>query len=295
MTASLDQVARLNRASMDPSNPLAYLPWPSTGSLESDPGWDVDLPTPLGAVIPERRCRGLLAKSLACHLMATGIAFERELQAGLCDHLARLDPGSAEYEYIHHEMIEESRHSQMFGRFLSLLPDVPRDDGLVSATLAAIDLSEAARNHPELLFLAALAGEEPIDRLQRLLIRSNELPELLHQISRTHVREEARHMAYARWALRTKLPTVGPKRRRRLELLAPSLLLDTGWLMIVPPPAVLEANKVVLTEHNVDLLVGLTHEITSGLWGFCDQLGIVTRTAERLREQWRPKSAFHTR
>ena len=94
-------------------------------------------------------------------------------------------------------MIEEAQHSLIFHEFV-------RRTGLATQPPRILGVGERlvigfARRFPELFFFFVLAGEDPIDYTQREMLQSGrELHPLIERISRIHVTEEARHMAFAR-------------------------------------------------------------------------------------------------
>ena len=65
----------------------------------------------------------------------------------------------------------------------------------------------AARRFPALFFVFVLGGEDPIDHVQRTVLRSGrEIPPIFKRIMQIHVTEEARHLCFARQYLRARVP-----------------------------------------------------------------------------------------
>jgi len=59
-----------------------------------------------------------------------------------------------------------------------------------------------SRLFPPLFFVGVLAGEDPVDHLQRLQLQGDrELHPLVERIMRIHITEEARHLSFARHLL----------------------------------------------------------------------------------------------
>lgn len=54
--------------------------------------------------------------------------------------------------------------------------------------------------------MAVLAGEEPVDYVQKRHLRSETIHPLVERIMRIHVVEEARHVSYARGVVKTWSP-----------------------------------------------------------------------------------------
>jgi hypothetical protein len=91
---------------------------------------------------------------------------------------------------------------------------------------------------PEMFFLHVLSGEEPIDFLQRRLLRdSTDLHPLLRRLTEIHVLEEARHVCFAREYLRRNVPQLGAIRRGILRAQAPFIFAGSATLMLRPHPA----------------------------------------------------------
>jgi hypothetical protein len=170
--------------------------------------------------------------------MRVGVEFERVLKLGLLELAGALPPGSAEQRYAYHELIEEAQHSLMFSEFLRRAklaatlhtPPLP-------ARLAPIRdrIPGSARWFPELFFVFVLAGEDPIDHVQRAALASRrELHPLLRRIISIHVTEEARHVAFARSYLAEHVPALSPARRRALAVAAPVILAIMARMILTP-------------------------------------------------------------
>jgi hypothetical protein len=90
-----------------------------------------------------------------------------------------------------------------------------------------------------------LGGEDPIDHVQRTVLRSGRpIHPLLERIMRIHVTEEARHLSFARQYLRTRVPELGPVRRRLLAYQAPVILALMAQLMMRPSPQLVRAYSI---------------------------------------------------
>jgi hypothetical protein len=141
-----------------------------------------------------------------------GWQFESVLKRGLLEFARRLPLDAPEFRYCYHEVIEEAQHSLFFHEFV-------RRTGLDVRSPRILGVGERqvigfGRRFPELFFFFVLAGEDPIDYSQRAMLRSGRtLHPLVERISRIHVTEEARHIAFARHFLRRNVPKLrGPKR-----------------------------------------------------------------------------------
>ena len=146
---------------------------------------------------------------IGLHMIATfariGWQFESVLKRGLLEYALRLPENAPEFRYCYHEVIEEAQHSLIFHEFV-------QRTGLATKPPWILGVGDRlvlrfARRFPELFFFFVLAGEDPIDYTQREMLQSGEeLHPLIERISRIHVTEEARHIAFARHYLRRNVP-----------------------------------------------------------------------------------------
>jgi hypothetical protein len=146
------------------------------------------------------------------------------------------------------------------------------------------------RLFPELFFVFVLGGEDPIDFVQRSVLRSQrDLHPLLERIMRIHVTEEARHLSFARHYLRRNVPQLGWLRRQVLGVGAPFILGTMAAIMLRPSPEVIrtyDIPKPVIREaysHNPasrQYVVDSLRKVRE----LCVELGIVTPLSKQL---WR--------
>jgi hypothetical protein len=171
--------------------------------------------------------------------MKIGVQFESVLKRGLLEFVERLPNGSPEFRYAYHELIEEAQHSLMFQEFVNR-------SGLDIRGLSAFDRFMArrvigfARRFPELFFFFVLGGEDPIDHVQRTVLRSGrDIHPLLRRIMQIHVTEEARHLCFARQYLRERVPRLVFFRRNALAMRVPVILAVMAQMMMRPSPAII--------------------------------------------------------
>jgi hypothetical protein len=167
--------------------------------------------------------------------MKAGLQFENVLKRGLLEYAFGLPDGSPEFRYVYHEVIEEAQHSLMFQEFVNRAgletPGLPWDMRLGSRRVVGL-----ARRFPAMFFVFVLGGEDPIDHVQRTVLRSDkEIHPLLERIMRIHVTEEARHLSFARSYLRTNVPKLSGWQRRAMALEAPVVLATEASVMLRPP------------------------------------------------------------
>lgn len=168
-------------------------------------------------------------------MWAVAISFEWGLQYGLLGMAAQLEPGSPLWRYVYHEIVEEARHSLMFQEFIRQTGFAVSPMQMTHWGRLADDMAEFGRTSPELLLLCAISGEFPGDHVQRLLVGDSGLHPLIHDVSRIHIAEEARHLSFARVYLLRSVALLGDRPRRRLEHHAPHLILQFADRILTPP------------------------------------------------------------
>jgi hypothetical protein len=165
--------------------------------------------------------------------MRTGWQFESVLKRGLLEYALRLPDDAPEFRYCYHEVIEEAQHSLFFHEFVrrsGLHARSPRIVGLADRQVIGF-----ARRFPELFFFFVLSGEDPIDYAQRQMLQSGrQLHPLVERISRIHITEEARHMAFARHFLRRNVPRLRAPKLCLLRLRTAVVMKVASMLMTRP-------------------------------------------------------------
>jgi len=283
----------------------ADIPWddPEYAIDREDPRWELSCDDPLGATDWYRALPQPLRARIGLHTVATfakiGVQFENVLQRGLLEFAWRLPNQSAEFRYAYHEVIEEGQHSLMFQEFVNRTGfDIP---GLPAwQRIGARRVVGHARRFPALFFVFVLGGEDPIDHVQREMLRSGrEIHPLLRRIMQIHVTEEARHLCFARHYLRRTVPTLGFVQRTVLAIGAPLILGQMAQLMLrVSPQIVREYRipKAVLDEayRKSPLAQRNRLEALAKVRALCDELGIVTPWSRPLWQRagiWAPRPA----
>ncbi|HZR79675.1 MAG TPA: diiron oxygenase [Candidatus Binatia bacterium] len=261
-----------------------------------DPHWQLDADDPLGATEWYRSRDPRVRSAIGLHMVATfmkiGLQFESVLKRGLLEFAWRLPNGAPEFRYVYHEVIEEAQHSLMFQEFVNRTGfDVP---GLAGwQRVGSRIVVRFARTFPELFFLFVLGGEDPIDHVQRVMLRKrDDVHPLLRRISQIHVTEEARHLSFARLYLRRHVPRLSPTRMRWLRVRTPLILGQMSQNMMRPSREVIALHgipKAVLREayDRNPVHRQRTAEAVAKVRELCRELGIITPPTERL---WK---AFH--
>jgi hypothetical protein len=246
-----DLVAKLSRMSVTKHyDAYADVPWddPAYRLDPVDPIWHLDDHHPLGATAWYKAQPIDVQRRIGLHLvvcaMHTGVHFENVLTRGLLEFAILLPNGAPEFRYAYHEAIEESHHSLMFREFVNRSGLDPGDLGMLVRT-GGRRVVRMARRFPELFFIFVLGGEDPIDYVQRTILRSNrEVHPLLRRMMQIHITEEARHLCFARAYLRERVPRLGFVRKRVLSIAAPFVLGTMARRMLDPPGPVARAYRI---------------------------------------------------
>lgn len=267
-----------------------------------DPRWEFGDDDMLGRTAwYKSQPQGVRAR-IGLHVMANfmkiGLDFENVLKRGLLEFAMTLPNGAPEFRYAYHEVIEEAQHSLMFQEFVNRT-------GFDLAGIAwwqkigARQVVRFGRTFPELFFVFVLAGEDPIDHVQRQALRSGRpMHPLLKRIMQIHVTEEARHLCFARHYLREHAASMSPFKRFVLSRRAPFIVAVMAQMMMRPssqivkaygiPREVIEEAYTKNREHRARTL-----EALSKVRDLLVEVGVVTPASERL---WRwlriwPKTA----
>ena len=249
-------IDRLSRQSITPGKHFdAYVdvPWddPSYAIDPDDPRWELGEDDPLGATEWYRSQPQHIRARLGLHSivakMKVGLQFESVLKRGLLEYTAELPDESPEFRYAYHEVIEEAHHSLMFQEFVNrCAPHGLRVKGINRLVkFGARNVIRMGRRSPALFFVFVLGGEDPIDHVQRTVLRSGrELHPLTERIMRIHVTEEARHLSFARHYLKREVPRMNVVRRRLLALRVPFILGQMAGMMLRPTPEIVKAYRI---------------------------------------------------
>ena len=259
-----------------------------------DPRWQLPDDHPLGATDWYRAqppgTRSRIGLNMSAGFCYTGRIFEGVLSRGLLRFAATQPHNSLEYRFAYHEVIEEAHHSLMFQEFVNRtglpVPVVNADFIQATSTVA-----EYGTTFPELLFIYALGGEDPIDYVQRegYRKRSDRHP-LIQRISQIHIVEEARHVAFARSYLRLNVPKLSDAKRTEMSLAVPGILGVLSSLMMQPPEHIIETYGI--PPHVIDEAFtnnpahrNLVVASLSKIRALCEELGLMTAEATQLWEQ----------
>jgi hypothetical protein len=253
-----------------------------------DPRWELDAASSTLAATAWYRglpqpTRARLGLHTVCSHMRIGLEFENVLSRGLLQFAVTLPDGAPEFRYAYHELIEESQHTLIFREFLNRagLPTAGVGGFGPLAHLGASRVARLGRQFPELFFIFVLGGEDPIDHVQRGVIRSGrDVHPLVRRVMQIHITEEARHLCFAREYLREHVPALSTRRRQVLMVAAPSILAGMAQMMMRPPLDVVRPYGIpdaVIAEAYTrnPRFHARTHEALSKVRELCAELDIL--------------------
>lgn len=213
-----------------------------------DPRFELAPDSPMGATdwyrsLPQATRAELGLRSIVANMKA-GLQFESILKRGLLEFAFELPDGAPEFRYVYHEVIEEAQHSLMFQEFVNRsgleAPGLTWD-----MRLGARFVIGMGRRFPALFFVFVLGGEDPIDHVQRSVLRSGrDIHPLLERIMRIHVTEEARHLSFARQYLRHTVPELPRWKRGVMSMVAPGILGVMASVMMRPSSDVVRRYRI---------------------------------------------------
>jgi hypothetical protein len=224
-------------------NPYTDIDWesPEFAVTDDDPRWILPASDPLGrhpwyqAQPEERKIK--IGMWRQANVAKVGTHFESILIRGLMNYTFRLPNGSPEYRYCLHESVEECNHTMMLQEMVNRVgadvPGMPRLLRLISPLVPLV-----AGPLPVAFFIGVLAGEEPLDRTQKDVLREGKsLHPVMERVMAIHVAEEARHISFAHEYLRKRLPHLTPMRRFWISLYYPLIMRILCQAIVVPPKA----------------------------------------------------------
>ncbi len=273
--------------------------WPEADSPDAlidptDPRWTLSDVDPFAASewyrtkSPDVQARLGLIRMASC--LKTGWHFENLLQQGLLHRALYLPDGSEEFRYVLHEVIEESQHTLMFNEFVNRSGAPVR--GMARWLRLAVEqlVPRVSISDPAFFFVMVLGGEDPIDCLQRKMLANGGGHPLLEQIMRIHIAEEARHISYARSALKKYVPRLPGWRRHLLSVTVPIVLGIMVRLMVRPTGDLVRAGvpwPVIRDSYRTDAGTALFAECAAKPRVLARELGLMTPLGERVWKRFR--------
>jgi hypothetical protein len=233
-TPELPLVRQLTTNSDPYRDPLARVRW---GELSVDQYW---LPPEAASLygLPQyeqldERARRLLSQYEFFGVIRSGLWFEALFMQRLTARLSRELP-LARHAYLLHEVREEAGHSLMFLKLMEA-SDLPLPDLHRARPRALERLGRWLSVDGALFWIAVLIGEDLPDKLNRHIRQQPEgtVNEAIRDVCLMHMIDEARHVAYARKTVETRLAAAGALQRRLMAPLVQRLFaafVDTAFL-----------------------------------------------------------------
>jgi hypothetical protein len=151
-----------------------------------------------------------LSKHEVASVASVGLWFEILLMQMLLKDVYRSDPTDPRTHFALTEIADECRHTTMFGRSIGRF-GVPAYGPRPQIRRLAKIFPLIARGAGA--YASILIGEEPVDRWQREQMNDERIQPMVRMVSRIHVLEEARHVAFAREELEKSVARMGRTER----------------------------------------------------------------------------------
>ena len=181
--------------------------------------------------------RRTLSREELGSIFDNGIRFEAVLQAGFALQVFRSpDLNDPRITYLFHEIGEETRHQRLFQRVRQQLAPKAVFPFADSWLLSQLDRYGTgwAINHPPLLYVMVLGGEEIPDLIQKMASEHPDTDPFLAELSRYHRQEEARHLSFARATLPEIWATASFIERQVVYRIAPLVITQMFTFLVHP-------------------------------------------------------------
>ncbi len=219
-------------------NPYTDIDWnaPDFSVTANDPRWVLSDPMGRHPWYRAQPVEKQIAMGMWCQANTAKVAlqFESILVAGLMNYTLRVPNGSPEHRYCLHESAEECNHTLMFQEVVNRIgvdvPGMPRWLRLLSPILPIY-----AGLLPAVFFFGTLAGEVPIDHIQKNALREpRTVHPIMERVMAIHVAEEARHISFADEYLRRRVPRMLRRNRFWLSLYVPIVMRVLCQTAVMP-------------------------------------------------------------
>lgn len=179
-----------------------------------------------------------------------GLQFEQVLIGGVMQWL--LSGRHKEFRYVMHESREEINHIQMFQEFVNRVsPDVAGAPTWFKILARFAPL--VGWLFPVAFVAGILGGEEPIDHIQRAVLKNEPMHPLSNRVMEIHVAEEARHISFAHSYLEQKVPRMGGISKAILSIVLPVMLR-------------LLADAIIIPSKQAQADMGIPPEVAKNIW-----------------------------
>ncbi|GEE00966.1 hypothetical protein nbrc107696_14120 [Gordonia spumicola] len=224
-------------------DPYLDIAWdsPELAIIPDDPRWilnyDVD---PIGRhpwyqALPESE-QIRIGMWRQANVAKVGLQFESILIRGLMQYADRLPNGDKRFRYTTHEAKEECNHTLMFQELVNRIgmktPGMRRWLRTISPIIPLFSTLT-----PTIFYFGVLAGEEPIDHIQKDFLRSpkSDMHPAMSAVMELHVAEEARHISFAHNHLRATIPAKGKLTKFTLSVFMPIVMRILCDAIVIPP------------------------------------------------------------
>jgi len=178
-------------------NPYTDIDWeaPEFSVTQNDPRWVLSATDPFGRhswyqaqPLDKQIAVGMWRQA---NIAKVSLHLENVLIRGLMQYTFWVPNGSPEYRYCLHESVEESNHTMMFQEMVNRIgvdvPGLPRSLRWLSPWVPLW-----AGPLPIVFFFGVLAGEVPVDHMQKNVMREGKsLHPIMEKVMAIHVAEEA--------------------------------------------------------------------------------------------------------
>ncbi|MFT3659865.1 MAG: diiron oxygenase [Gordonia sp. (in: high G+C Gram-positive bacteria)] len=242
--ADYDQIVEdLSAASVHCNfDPYVHIAWdaPEMAIVPNDERWVLDPEVdPVGKhswykaqPIEKQIAMGMWRQS---NVAKVGLQFESILIRGLLQYASKLKNGDKRFRYVTHESKEECNHTLMFQEMVNRIgidvPGMPRWLRIIDPLIPLFSTLT-----PSVFFFGVLAGEEPIDHLQKDFLRAGaNVHPVMAAVMELHVAEEARHISFAHHHLRETIPSRTKPTKFALSLAMPLAMRILCGAIAKPP------------------------------------------------------------
>jgi hypothetical protein len=213
---------------------------PEFAVVPNDPRWVLPKVDPLGghewylAQPLERQIEIGMARQ-AC-IAKVGWQFESVLIRGILEYTFWSKNQDPQFRYLMHEVTEETHHIQMFQELVNRIGvDTSGARGWFKWIQTFLPL--AGRWLPAIFITGVLAGEEPIDHIQKSIIRAGtDMHPLLRRVMQIHIAEEARHISWAHEYLRRTVARMDVLNTFVFSLVFPIVMRVLCDIIVKPTP-----------------------------------------------------------
>ena len=276
-------------------NPYADVDWkaPEFVVTQNDPRWVLSATDPLG------RHPWYLAQPLdkqiaigmwrQANIAKVTLHLENVLIRGLMHYAFWVPNGSPEYRYCMHEAVEECNHSMMFQEMVNRIGvDVPGMTWWLRWLSPWVSLW--AGPSPIVFFFGVLAGEVPVDHMQKSVLREGKaLHPIMEKVMAVHVAEESRHISFGHEYIRKRVAQMSWFSRFWVSLYVPIVMRVLCQAVVVPPRVFFKNFDVPRSVRN-ELFFGSSdsrealREIFGDVRMLCHETALMNRPARLL---WR--------